>query len=225
MQLGPIRYMISAKQAASDHGFAHHLVIRDTDFTTSWAPGGPIQELYSKLAADERRNGLVVDDLLAAVSVGRSPLLLTERRDHLEWFARKVGPAVRNLVVLHGGLGAKARKAALAKLAAIPADEERVVLATGRYVGEGFDDARLDTLFLALPVAWKGTVAQYAGRLHRRHRSKTKVRIHDYRDGEVGVLGRMLEKRVRAYRSLGYVMQEAPAGPARQEPTVEYDET
>ncbi len=224
MQLGPIRFTTSAKEAATDRGFAHHLVVRDTNFTTSWAPGGSIQELYSDLAADEHRNAIVVDDLLTAVSTGRSPLLLTERRDHLEWFAQRIGPAVRNMVVLHGGLGARARKAALARLAAIPADEERVVLATGRYVGEGFDDTRLDTLFLALPVAWKGTVAQYAGRLHRRHRGKTVVRIHDYRDGEVAVLGRMLEKRLRAYRSLGYVMLEEPEGHAPQEPTVEYDE-
>ena len=85
-----------------------------------------------------------------------------------------------------------------------PGDEERLVLATGRFIGEGFDDARLDTLFLALPISWKGTLVQYAGRLHRLHPDKTEVRIYDYVDRNVPVLSRMFERRIRGYRAIGY---------------------
>lgn len=225
MQLGPGRFEVSAQEAARARGFEHKLVVRETAFASAWAAGRPIQDLYAELAADPSRNDLIMDDLLAAVSAGRSPILLTERRDHLEFFERKVAPAVRHLIVLHGGMGTKARRAALERLASIPVNEERVVLATGRYIGEGFDDARLDTLLLALPVAWKGTVAQYAGRLHRTHAGKSGVRIHDYRDGNVPVLGRMLEKRLRAYRAAGYVLAEAEVPSVKREQVVEYDET
>ena len=98
----------------------------------------------------------------------------------------------------------RARRELAARLAAIPADEPRLLLATGRYAGEGFDDARLDTLFLALPIAWRGTLVQYAGRLHRQHAGKSEVRIYDYVDRSVPVLERMFQKRLRGYRAIGY---------------------
>ena len=107
---------------------------------------------------------------------------------------------------------ARGRRAAKEQLAAIPADQERLVLATGRYIGEGFDDARLDTLFLALPISWKGTLVQYTGRLHRLHPGKTEVRIYDYVDREVPMLVRMFERRLRGYRAIGYAVGEAPLG-------------
>jgi superfamily II DNA or RNA helicase len=101
----------------------------------------------------------------------------------------------------------KERRTRSEQLDAVPGDEERLVLATGRYIGEGFDDARLDTLFLALPISWKGTLVQYTGRLHRPHPKKTDVRIYDYVDRDVPMLLKMFEKRQRAYRAIGY-MQE-----------------
>jgi len=112
------------------------------------------------------------------------------------------------------------------RLDAIPNHEERLVLATGRYIGEGFDDTRLDTLFLALPVSWKGTLIQYTGRLHRLHPAKTAVRIFDYVDREVPMLRRMFEKRLRGYRAIGYARGEAPLGYAEpgDEIIVEYDD-
>jgi len=112
------------------------------------------------------------------------------------------------------------------RLDAIPNHEERLVLATGRYIGEGFDDTRLDTLFLALPVSWKGTLIQYTGRLHRLHPAKTAVRIFDYVDREVPRLRRMFEKRLRGYRAIGYARGEAPLGYAEpgDEIIVEYDD-
>ena len=112
------------------------------------------------------------------------------------------------------------------RIASLPDTAERVVLATGRYVGEGFDDARLDTLFLAMPISWKGTLVQYSGRLHRLHPGKSEVRIYDYVDHEVPMLLRMFEKRLRTYRAIGYARGEAPLGflEPREEQTVEYDE-
>ncbi|MHB8868406.1 MAG: DEAD/DEAH box helicase [Thermoleophilia bacterium] len=106
--------------------------------------------------------------------------------------------------MLHGGLGAKQRREITERLVAISPGEERVLVATGRYLGEGFDDARLDTLFLALPVSWRGTLVQYAGRLHRLDEGKTEVRIYDYADLGVPVLARMYERRLRGYRAMGY---------------------
>ena len=121
---------------------------------------------------------------------------------------------------------AKARRAVKDQLAEIPENEERLVLATGRYIGEGFDDARLDTLFLALPVSWKGTLIQYTGRLHRLHPRKTEVHIFDYVDRDVPMLLRMFEKRLRGYRAIGYAKGEAPLGYGERggEVVVEYDE-
>ena len=117
---------------------------------------------------------------------------------------------VRHLVVLLGGMAPKDRRALGTALAAVPDGEERLVLATGRYIGEGFDDARMDTLFLAMPVSWKGTLVQYSGRLHRAHPRKTEVRIFDYVDREVPLLLRMFEKRLRTYRAIGYARGAAP---------------
>ena len=106
-------------------------------------------------------------------------------------------------------MGVRQRKAVAEELAAIPDTEERVIVATGRYLGEGFDDARLDTLFLTMPISWKGTLAQYAGRLHRLHAGKNEVRIYDYADLNVPMLARMHEKRLRGYRAIGYTFSEA----------------
>ena len=112
-------------------------------------------------------------------------------------------------MLLRGGLGVRRRREIAERLEAIPDGEERVLVATGRYAGEGFDDARLDTLFLAMPVSWKGTLAQYAGRLHRLHPAKREVVVHDYIDGAVPALRRMSEKRIRGYRSLGYAVEDS----------------
>ena len=169
---------------------------------------------------------MILNDVVGALEQGRSPILLTERKDHLEYFANRLRRVARHLVVLQGGMGAKADRAVRAQLDAIPPNVERLVLATGRYIGEGFDDARLDTLFLALPVSWKGTLVQYTGRLHRLHPAKREVRIFDYVDREVPILLRMFEKRLRGYRAIGYARGEAPLGYAESKGDliVEYDD-
>jgi superfamily II DNA or RNA helicase len=226
MQLGPVRFAVDPKSQAAMRPFAHKLAVRETGFKVSSNTQVSIQELYTALAADERRNQLILDDIIQSLEQGRSPILLTERRDHLDYFAARLEKVARHLVVLQGRMGTKERRGATEQLATIPPHEERLVLATGRYIGEGFDDARLDTLFLALPVSWKGTLIQYTGRLHRLYPGKTEVRIFDYVDRDVPMLLRMFEKRLRGYRSIGYARGEAPLGfgGPPEEVTLEYDQ-
>lgn len=217
MQLGRTRYVVDARKEIARRGLAQRLHVRETAFSAEWSRAQGIQALYARLASDEARNALILDDVIASLEEGRSPLLLTERRDHLEYFATKLAPASRNLVVLHGGMKTRERKEAIARLAEIPATDERTVIATGRYIGEGFDDPRLDTLFLAMPIAWKGTLVQYAGRLHRRNEGKTEIRVHDYVDCAVPVLAKMYAKRLRGYRALGFeVTDQRPHAPPRE---------
>lgn len=129
-----------------------------------------------------------------------------ELRSNLDCLRQRFSPFVKNLVVLRGGMSAKDRKIANTALN-VSDDDERLILATGRDIGEGFDDARLDTLFLTMPIAWKGTLAQYVGRLHREHDGKKDVLVVDYVDQTVPVLARMAAKRRAGYRALGYMIE------------------
>jgi len=165
-----------------------------------------IQAIYSALAADSTRNELIIADVLAAVASGRSPLVLTERTEHRDSLAAALSESAAAVFIMSGGMGAKRRRAIAEAMAATPAEAPRVIVATGRCVGEGFDDARLDTLFLAMPVAWRGTLQQYAGRLHREHAGKVDVIIYDYVDHGVPVLARMHQKRLAGYLAMGYVV-------------------
>jgi superfamily II DNA or RNA helicase len=213
MQLGPVRFQVDAKSQAARRPFEHKLVVRETGFlATRIADGAGIQEVYAALAADERRNALIIDDVVRALDEKRSPILLTQRRNHLEHLKERLSGFTRHLVVLHGGIKGKERREVMEHLAAIPDGEERLLIATGRYIGEGFDDARLDTLFLALPVSWRGTLIQYTGRLQRLHPDKNEVRIFDYVDSAVPILMKMFEKRLRGYRAIGYTREKEPLG-------------
>ena len=208
MQCGPVRYRVDDRQQAAARSFTHKVIVRRTNFVLpSRADNTPepgIQEVYAMLAADLHRNQMIVDDVVEAVHNGRSPVLLTERREHLTYFADTLADKVKNIIVLSGGMGRKQRILLMDQLKNIPEDEERLIIATGRYLGEGFDDARLDTLFLALPIAWRGTVAQYAGRLHRNYDRKSEVIIYDYVDDQVPVLAGMFGKRKKGYKAIGY---------------------
>ena len=211
MQCGPVRYRVNSKERVAAHPFKHTVMVRPTDFRPL-RPANPnvrqqFHELYEELIADEERNQLICHDLIQTLREGRSPLVLTERNEHLNSLTKQLAPEVRHLVVLRGGMRKKELDAISARLAAIPADEARVILATGRYVGEGFDDARLDTLFLTLPVSWHGTIAQYVGRLHRLYDGKREVRVYDYADLNVPMLARMFDRRGRGYEAIGYKMQ------------------
>jgi superfamily II DNA or RNA helicase len=209
MQCGPVRYRVNPRSQAAQRGFAHRVRLRETNFQL---PAGAeegrfsIAAIYAALSQDEPRNALIFDDVLTALEAGRSPIVLTERRDHLERLHERFKKFVKNLVVLRGGLGGVDRRAAEAIMQS-SMHEERLILATGRYLGEGYDDPRLDTLFLTMPISWRGTLVQYVGRLHRLHQGKTEVMVYDYVDSAVPVLARMARKRQAGYRALGYVLK------------------
>jgi len=208
MQCGPVRHRVDARSEAAKRPFDHVVRIRDTNFQLQSASDtvASIQDVFKELIADEARNELIFDDILNALEAGRSPVVITERTAHLEIIAKRLERFAKHVVVLRGGQSEKQRREIAARLAAIPQAEERVIVATGRYLGEGFDDSRLDTLFLTMPIAWKGTLAQYAGRLHRLNDVKRKVIIYDYADMRVPVLARMAAKRRVGYQAIGYEM-------------------
>ncbi len=208
MQCGPVRYRVDAKAQAAARPFEHIVLVRPTNFRPLKAPDPDVrlqfQSLYGELIADEARNQLICSEVIQATRDGRSPVVLTERNEHLDKLAARLSPEIQHLIVLRGGMGKKQLNAIAARLAAIPQNEARVLLATGRYIGEGFDDSRLDTLFLTLPVSWHGTIAQYVGRLHRLHAGKREVRVYDYADLNVPMLARMFDRRCRGYEAVGY---------------------
>ena len=207
MQCGPTRFNLSARQVSERSPFRHLLLPRPTDFRP---PNGiadvTIQDVYAALVIDAGRNQQVIKDVLGAVRLGLTPLILTNRTDHLERLAVGLS-SIENVLVLKGGMGKKQRQAIAEKLGSLPEDVPRVILATGSYIGEGFDDSRLDALFLTMPISWRGTLQQYVGRLHRIHQGKRVVRVYDYVDALVPMLARMYEKRLKGYRTIGYEIE------------------
>lgn len=206
MQCGPIRYRVDAKKQAAARPFSHRVVVKRTAFRAERqnADATSIQELYSLLARDTARNDMIFNDVLSALEARRSPVVITERKDHLETIAERLTKFAKNVIVLKGGMGVRQRRQVAESLKSIADGEERVIVATGRYLGEGFDDARLDTLFLTMPISWRGTLAQYAGRLHRLHATKRDVVIYDYVDAHEPRLAKMASRREAGYRNLGY---------------------
>ena len=212
MQCGPVRYRTHARTQARQRSFSHRVFLRPTDFQISPDPGQdrlPIQHVYTALTTDEKRNSQIFDDVLKSLDEQRSPLIITERKEHALLLAEKLDGFARNVLLLHGGMSVKQRRKVMQRLEETTEAEERVLIATGRYIGEGFDDARLDTLFLAMPVSWKGVLAQYVGRLHRPHQQKQEVLVYDYVDNLVPILRRMSEKRIQGYKNLGYFVENA----------------
>ena len=210
MQCGPVRYRVDARRQAEARPFSHHVLVRPTGFVPGGEPEADMRMEYRRLCdglmQSGSRNRLICDDVLAAVNAGRSPVILTERTAHLELLAEQLRPSVQHLITLQGGMGRKALGAALTQLKQIPAGEVRVVQATGKFLGEGFDDPRLDTLFLAMPVSWRGTIAQYVGRLHRLHDGKHEVQVYDYADLDVPMFSRMFDRRCAGYEAVGYTI-------------------
>ena len=212
MQCGPIRFNLSARKMTETAPFEHKVIPRHTEFRVSPDSSDlTIQDIYAALTNDSGRNEMISADLLCAVHSGRSPLLLTTRTNHLKYFAEKLTRLAKNVFVLKGGMSKKLRQSTASALAAVPLEEQRVILATGSYIGEGFDDARLDTLFLAMPISWKGTLQQYVGRLHRLHDNKHVVQVYDYVDSYVPMLARMYERRLKGYGAIGYSIDQSRA--------------
>lgn len=208
MQCGPVRYRVNDRDQADKRPFDRKVIVRPTKFKLPPHLQNivvqSIQEVYSSLEKDDDRNQMIVEDVITAVQANRFPVLLTERREHLETLAELLAKRVAHVFVMKGGMGKKQRKLLTDQIANLPANQSRVILATGRYLGEGFDDERLDTLFLALPISWRGTLTQYAGRLHRLNAAKKEVIIYDYVDFDVPVIARMYVKRRASYKALGY---------------------
>ena len=209
MQCGPVRHRVDPRTLANREPFDHLVYVRPTAFRM---PVGEVGEdgrvdysgLCRALVADAARNRQIVQDVLSSVDEGRSPVVLSDRREQVEGFAEALKGKVRHVVLLLGGMGRRQLKDVRERLLAIPDSEPRVILATGSFLGEGFDDARLDTLFLASPISWKGRLTQFAGRLHRLHDGKREVRIYDYVDLNVAVCARMYDRRAKGYEAIGY---------------------
>jgi len=208
MQCGPIRHRVDALLQAADRPFAHEVLVRPTGFFPQGEPDGDqrkeFQRLCDAVVKSDARNRIICGEILQAINAGRNPLVLTERTEHLEKLVDELKPKIAHVIVLQGGMGKKALRATMDQLNALPPSEGRVVVATGRFVGEGFDDPCLDTLFLTMPVSWRGTIAQYVGRLHRLYEGKRVVQVYDYADLDVPMLARMFDRRCAGYEAVGY---------------------
>jgi superfamily II DNA or RNA helicase len=218
MHCGPVRYRADARKEAEKRPFDHYVIPRFTGFRTPFdkeEEDMSIQEFYSRIATDELRNQQISDDVIRAHENGRNTLILTERTAHVELLAGKLREKIPDVISLTGGKGAKETRNVLSKIAETPVFAQLTLVATGRYIGEGFDEPRLDTLFLAMPISWRGTLQQYAGRLHRLFEEKKEVQIYDYVDIHVNTLEKMYRKRLAGYAAIGY---RAKAGSVTDEP-------
>lgn len=207
MHCGPVRCQIDSHDRGV-RSFKRRLICRETEFVLPDHQEVPHHEILHALTINESRNLLIINDVVQVLQEKRFPLILTERREHLELLHGILEKVVKNSIILHGGKGVKEQDAIMQQLKEIPENESRVLLATGAYIGEGFDDRHLDTLFLALPISFKGKLEQYAGRILRPHQGKDEVRIYDYVDSRVPMLSRMFKKRLKAYRTMKYAGEE-----------------
>ena len=204
MQCGPIRFSADAKSQITKQSFDRYLIPRFTSYRSITEDRQTITAMYQSLSEDTVRNNLIVNDICKVVDSGRTPIILTNRTSHVTLLAEKLKTTIPNVITLTGSDTTKDKREALQRLQTISPSEPFVIVATGKYVGEGFDYPRLDTLFLALPISWKGLVAQYAGRLHRENEGKKDVRIYDYIDIHEPVCDSMYRKRLKGYASIGY---------------------
>ena len=200
MQCGPVRHTVEVGQALADHGLTLDLQVHETALTLD-TDDLQIQQVFRAIVDDADRTSQICDDIRQAHTTGARSLVLTQRKDHLYDMADRL--AELDPLVLEGGLGVRARRTALERLADIPTDQPCLVLATGQYVGEGFDCPPLDTLFLTFPMSFKGSIVQYVGRLLRPSDNKDTVVVHDYLDNNVPVLLAMFNRRRSGYRKLG----------------------
>lgn len=208
MQCGPIRHS-AARPASAPHDLS--VVPRLLSKPIVAPDGSGIQDMFRRLADDIERTAKIVSEVELAFSQGRKILVLTERTEHVDALEVKLQGRVQNLFTLHGRVPKKQRIARMHELASLPVDAPRVLVATGKLVGEGFDHPALDTLVLAMPISWKGILQQYAGRLHRAHADKTDVRVIDFVDVGNAALLRMWDKRQAGYKAMGYRIADSLA--------------
>lgn len=212
MQCGEIRYTADSKSQQAQQSFRRLLIPRFTSHRNLKADGGNYAQVIDELIENESRNKLILEDVASNLTEGRTPIILTARTAHVDLLVAECRKICPNVIRLVGNDSAKAKREAMAQLSRVPNDEPLVVVATGKYVGEGFDLPRLDTLMLALPVSWKGLIAQYTGRLHRNYPGKTETRIYDYIDLRVPICDSMYRKRLHGYKAVGYSIAIANEG-------------
>jgi superfamily II DNA or RNA helicase len=215
MQCGPIRHRISPKQTDARAELTFDLRVRETSFVFKGSQEASIQEIFRALVEDESRTELVVRDVVAALAAGQRCLVLSQWKEHVERLAEQLRKAGKEPFVLKGGLGKKARTAIMEAIGSVGTRDDLVVVATGQYLGEGFDCPELDTLFLAFPVAFKGKLVQYTGRLMRTHEGKDSASVYDYVNSEGPVLRAMLQKRLKTYSALGFTRPAQKRSPHR----------
>jgi superfamily II DNA or RNA helicase len=212
MHCGPVRYRDDAKKQAEKRPFDHYIIPRFTSFRIhslaekeekEWT----IQELYAELVKNEIRNQQIADDVAECHLKGKNCIVLTERVEHVKILAEMLRQKIPDAISVTGGMGNKGTREILQKIPESPKDKPVTIIATGRFIGEGFDEPRLDTLFLAMPISWKGTLQQYAGRLHRLFEGKKEALIFDYIDIHVRMFERMYNRRLSGYASIGYKMK------------------
>ena len=208
MQCGAIRYSVDAKTQAAKRNFEHYIIPCFTGFKKPFTENEAdwhITKIYAAIVEDEFRNQQIVGNVIEVVENNRTPIILTQRTEHVIRLSEMLKNQTNAHVITLVGADSTKVKAKMAEsLATILPEEQLIIIATGKYVGEGFDYPRLDTLFLASPIAWKGTLSQYAGRLHREYPNKQNVMIYDYVDVHVPVLERMYHKRLNGYAQIGY---------------------
>ena len=207
MHIGPICYRVDAKDQATKRPFTHVMLPRftGTQFHLDEQNASPaIGQYYRQMMQDDLRNHMIVEDVLTCAKEQRNCLLLSERTEHVQLLASLLRDQITTVHTLTGGKSSTESKRQLDALRNMPDEIPLVVCATGKYIGEGFDEARLDTLFLTMPISWHGTLAQYAGRLHRLHDGKREVRVYDYIDHNAEMLEKMYHKRLKGYAAIGY---------------------
>ena len=209
MLCGPLRYVVDPKKQAIQQGIQRVVRPRFTGVRLpSYEPGASFNQILDLLCAHAARNEAIVDDALETASNGRHPLVLSKRKKHAEELCRLLQSRGHEPILLTGEIDAKERKAILNSLPGIE-HKHRIIVATESLLGEGFDLSYLDTLLIATPISWDGSITQQAGRLHRSHEGKQRVEIFDYVDLSIPMLGRMYQKRLKTYAKLGYEVFEA----------------
>ena len=204
MQCGKIRFTADAQSQMNNQSFSRILIPHFTTFRNISSDDKTYTQIVETISKDEVRNKLIIDDVHKAIVEGRTPIVLTSLTSHVRVLADMLLPYSDNVITLVGADSAKEKRCAMERLQNMPVTESLVIVATGKYIGEGFDYPRLDTLFLVLPISWKGNIAQYAGRLHRDCNGKSEARIYDYVDIRVPRCESMYRKRLKGYASVGY---------------------
>lgn len=202
MQFGPIRFRYTAKERAKKQGIDHFVYPRFTRLISS--TNLRVNEANKAIIENEQRNNQIILDVESCLQKGRTPIVLTKYKKHAELLYKKLQEKADHVYLLQGGGNRKIKEDMRQQMRAVSKDETVVLVAIDKYVGEGFNFPRLDTMMLTMPVAAEGNIEQFAGRLHRDYETKKDVIIYDYVDLHIRVLEKMYHKRLRAYKKIGY---------------------